>query len=245
MAQQSSPDDIITIQNVDIGCTDIITDVVPTNRKELDTEGKPYTVYEDVTYEMDHSEGFTVRYGGKRFTLKPGEVRRFPRYIAEHIAKALTAHLLFKKEQETKINGLSKDKNEHKKLLQKIFLDVEHIYKEDPLEPGDKAVAEVEALNRPGALDRPVNVGKVDPLGFGTSDTPVKSLDDVLADVPDEVTSEAPEAPIDSEPEKKEAKTAKDFSLKELIETAYNLGIEITPEDKKDKEALYNKIKNF
>lgn len=81
------------------------------------------------THELDQlhvtnptNETFTVKWGGKPYTLEPGEKKIWLRFLAQHFAKHLTNAILLRKEKAHKDAYLASGGNE-KDYMPKSFVD--------------------------------------------------------------------------------------------------------------------------
>ena len=119
--QKSDPQDILIVKNIDVGCQEVSTDVVPVTRIVVDQEtGQRSTIYDQQVEEYRHADYFQCKYSGKPFRVRPGETRLMPRFIAEdHFAKHLADHILTKRGKPT--NSAS----ERPKVLAEIIIGVQ------------------------------------------------------------------------------------------------------------------------
>lgn len=128
MSKEKSPDDVLTVHNIDIDCEEIshytTTEVLSI---KVDDREQPLREYSENITDIDHAKGFGVFYGGRMFTIAPGMTRNLPRYIAEHYAKHLIDHLLNKKDSDGKLN-LINNEVERKLLIDKIIIDETLLY---------------------------------------------------------------------------------------------------------------------
>jgi hypothetical protein len=179
--QRTDPQDIIIVKNVDIDCDDVSSEVTPTTRKVTDPDTQQVqTLYEQTTEEFSHRDYFQVKWGSKPFRLKPGEERRMPRFIAEHFAKHLANHMLSKREEKEDRKGLVQSITERPKMLGAIMVKVDEYYlQDDSMTEGDKAAAQVDALN-PQEEARAVNMGVVPPTAVGVLMPEPPSLESIM-----------------------------------------------------------------
>jgi len=147
---QKDPNDLLLVRNIDLNSKSVTTDIIKRPFTHKDPEGKEtYTSYEEVETSWDHSLGFRFYYGGKPFTLKPGEKRVMPRYLADHFVKHLLDHMLNEEAQRTKNNSIFKNPAKRKELTDQI---VEGVYQfansEDDIDEGARIHDEYEKVNR-------------------------------------------------------------------------------------------------
>ena len=189
----TSPNDILRVANIDVNCS--------LNDPECHPEGQ---------------DKFTAVYAKNPYTIEAGKARLFPRFIAEHFAKHLTAHILISQEKPIS------DNKERPLLLKQILLGVEESFSAAPeMSEGEKIAAEVDKLEEKVEVTEPVApTGFVEPAG-----TPV-------AEEPQEIEEPKEEAPMEQRP-----------TLRELKEEASKLGISYKKNVTVDQ--LLNLIKAF
>jgi len=150
MPPLTDPQDVLVVQNIDLGCNDIDSE-----------EG------------WSHADFFQVKYGGAPLRIKPGETRLVPRYRAEHFAKHLADHMLMKMEEETGKQFLVNNVIERPKMLAKILVKVESYYLEqtpEPITEADKLKAEDEKLN---PEEKAMDLGEIpNPMVGNLKETP-------------------------------------------------------------------------
>lgn len=196
MAQKIDPQDILVVKNIDVDCNEITSDVIKKKVVYTDEEtGKRTVKEEDAIEEWSHSDFFQVRWSNVPHRIKPGESRRMPRYIAEHYAKHLANHILQKLEKETGRTNLVQNVVERPKVLKQIIVGVdEYFLQGDEIDEGQRAVNQVEELNR---QERPIDIGEVENpmIGKLVESNEDEGVDDIIKSVKaDEKEAEAPQA---------------------------------------------------
>lgn len=171
--EKPDPQDILTIQNIDLDCDEITSNNIFVERQRTDMEGKVHNYKESVSNEFNHTDFFEVRWGNSAIRLMPGEVRRLPRYLGEHYAKHLADHMLMKMEKETNRQFLVNHPIERPKIIKSIIIGVEKIYRDDtvPMSEGERAIAEADRLNEGSSVD----AGKVPNTALGELREPPKN----------------------------------------------------------------------
>ena len=211
-----SPEDIVLVQNIDLDCD-----------------------FFDELENYSHRDYFQFRWNKQPFRLKPGETRRFPRYLAEHFAKHLANHILIKRQDKTKNLNLLGNDVERKKLLNEIIISVENYYHQDEeLNPGQVAAAQVEELNREEERVETLDIGKdesesIEQIKDNT--TTISTPESSTTIIPKEKVEFAgvtTETPIKTKP-----------TRSELVEECKNMGIELEGNEKVD--YLIEKLKDF
>lgn len=125
---KNNENDTVTVKNIDIDCHDVTYDSVRVSERWRDPEsGRVLTQFKDQSYQFDHIEGFQVRWSGQPFTLKPGEMARMPRFLAEHFAQHLADHMLDKKGLELN-RALRNDPIWRPKILKEIIISEEPFF---------------------------------------------------------------------------------------------------------------------
>ena len=103
--------------------------------------------YTIVSIKNIDTENFSFAYNKRPYQIAAGEVRRFPKFLAEHCMKHLIDHLLNKKEIQTN------HPTERASLAEQIYISEEK-FEAPPVKNEDEVVAEqVEKLNRPTDLE--------------------------------------------------------------------------------------------
>ncbi len=213
----TSEQDILLVHNSDVGCQETDPD-----------EG------------WFHKDFFQVKWGGQPHRVKPGETRRMPRFLAEHYAKHLANHILIKREGESGKKGLMQSPVERPKVLATILLGVEEYFGgEQILSEAEKITKQVEVLNEEKAMD----LGTIPNPTMGTLVPEPPSLDEVMKTAGIDDPPQRDGMPLEEgEPSIYNPKKRKP-TQKELIETAYNMGITITGNE--SAEELTKKIRSF
>ena len=114
---------------------------------------------EDFIFEYDRSSG------NAPYTIPAGEVRRFPRFLAEHALKHLIDTILTKRKEKTNNETLRGD------LASQIVISEEDFQQPVVKSESDKLSEEVEKLNRPSDLEMI--------LGKKKAESPVVPVTDV------------------------------------------------------------------
>ena len=218
----ASEQDILLVHNPDIDCNE--TD---------STEG------------WSHKEFFQVKWGGQPHRVKPGETRRMPRFLAEHYAKHLADHILIKEGDTSGRKGLMQSPVERPKVLSKIILGVEEYFGgEMIIGEAEKVIKQVEVLNEEKE-EKALDLGIIPNSTMGTLIPEPPSLNEVMnnAGIDNPQSEISPEAEIKSdEPSIYNPKKRKP-TKKELLETAYHQGINVTGNE--TEEELIKKIRQF
>ena len=109
------PGDILIVRNIDVDCSQ-------------EDEG------------FNHKDCFRVNWGGKPYSITPGESKRFPRFLAEHYAKHLANH----------IYDISEDKSRSRQeIIDESIVKVDEWYNADPLKDENEEVSDwIETLNK-------------------------------------------------------------------------------------------------
>lgn len=200
---QSHEQDLIIVRNIDIDCDFV------------DDEGN------------DHSQAFSVKWGGIPHSIRPGATKLMPRFLADHYAKHLTDHILTKEQNITKKIGLVNDAKRRKAVIESILVGVEQFYMGDvDIEAGEAVARQVEQLNKEDEelMKRPLDLGKVPHKALGYS----RGADDLTVVIPPK--EEMEENPIPKPVKAKAADTATPTKRthKELLEECEKLEIELT-----------------
>lgn len=238
------PEDTLIVRNILIGDDTEVEDVIPyaNARASIDpSTGQQHFVNQIDTnlfeYSWNTKEFFEVRWDGRPHRIKAGEIRRMPRYLADHFAKYLIDFILIHRETREKVTGLLKNRLERAKLYKQIIVGVDSYYNGDMFNyerEGTYVEQQVDQLNK---TSNAVDLGEVPniAMGYGTTDKPPESID-FEPDLPPILPS-TPDAPK-TQDELIEAKT-----IGQLRTEAKQLGIEVKPT--MNKEALASAILNF
>jgi hypothetical protein len=211
---QPHEDDIIIVQNIDVECDAI-----------------------DPSEGWKHSEFFQVKWDGHPHRIKPGETRKMPRYIAEHFAKHLADHMLMKMEEELGKQGMMNHPVERPKMLARIILGIDSsFHEEEPLTEGEKAVQEVDELNRE---DRALDLGEVVNPALGVLKEQVTPIKDVIKATTGKDKVDVAKTKDSSIWDDKKAKPTRG----ELFAECNKLGIDVSGKETVDQ--LISKIKSF
>jgi hypothetical protein len=212
--------------NIDVNCDDVTSDTILVREPYRDAEGRTKERENQKPYTFNHAESFEIRYAGKFFKIKPGETRRFPRFVAELFAKHLADHMLMKMEAETGRKNLVSNPIERPKMIEKIIIDTEYFEIQDENEV-DKLANRVEELNE----ERSVDAGEVvNPLYGNMKETEDTNVDDILKQVKDDETVSG-------------ASGETKYSRPDLMKQCAELGIKFDIKD--NAETLKNKILAF
>jgi hypothetical protein len=103
---------------------------------------------DDFTFEFDRSRG------NYPYTIKAGELGRFPRFLAEHCMKKLIDKILNK--QKIKTNNEAA----RAAVRAEIFVEEEVFQQETPDSPAVRLHKEVESLNKPSDLEKVLSKNK-------------------------------------------------------------------------------------
>ena len=134
---QESENDILTITNPDLNCSEITSEVTfnPVSGGE-------------VAEQFNHKDYFQVKWAGVPHRIAPGETRKMPRFLANHFAKHLADHILLKKEKDENRKGLMSSPVERPMVLSQIILGVdEYFISAGSITEGEQVAKEVESIN--------------------------------------------------------------------------------------------------
>lgn len=191
----SHPQDIVLVRNIHTDCD-----------------------YFDDEEGYSHADAFMVRWDKTPFRIEVGQLRRFPRYLAEHYAKHLIDHILQKQEDEGKGKMMTRNLKLREKLHAEIFAEVEETYASDNRSAAEVEAQKIEALNK-DFLAKTQQAYRGSPMPEGSR--PAGPDDAVVEeDVEDEV--DMPPAPVDYST----------WSRPDLIREAKERGIKISATDK-------------
>lgn len=241
---RESPEDLMMVKNIDLNCSEVTSEIVRKDVSREDENGHRYVAYEEVVEEFSHADYFQVKFNGYPHRIAPGETKVWPRYLAEHYAKHLADHMLQKQEASENKMGLVNSKVERPKVLKQIIVGVQQYYydsEEANMTAEQQRIRQIEDLNRPAAPGLREEGGrKVHDLGEVEDRTPVvnkalgvledepKSLEEVLADVPDDKPT------VERDPNKPALTQPNAITRKELFEAAHAQGIKVTGRETKD-----------
>ena len=119
MPEKRHEADSIIVQNIDLNCD-----------------------FYDEAEDYNHKDYFQVKWDGKPHRVAPGEVRKFPRYIAVHFIKHLINHILDKMDPKGN-KKLMQNKKLRAEIEKKIWVGVDSYVLEQE-DPEVKTVHEVE-----------------------------------------------------------------------------------------------------
>lgn len=146
--RRDDSNDIWFVKNIDLNCSMRTWDTIRITEKWRDTSeegrGRVVTKFRDVSSQYDHAEGFTVKWSNQPITIKPGEIKRMPKYIAEHYVQKLADHILDKRGPEKMLRN---DPIIRPQVEAEIVIRKEEFIADMPLTVGQQAVADIEALN--------------------------------------------------------------------------------------------------
>lgn len=235
------PEDTLIVRNVLVGDDTEVQDVIPyaNARPGIDpNSGAQHFVNQIETDVYEHSwstkDFFEVRWDGRPHRIKPGEIRRMPRYLADHFAKILIDFILTQREEKEKLTGLLKNRNERAKLYKQIIIGVDSYYNGDLYDyqrEGNFVEQQVQEMNTstPNVRD----LGEVPPvaLGWGTTDKepePIESNETAGADFIDSLQPSPLVDEINGKPHTQEELIARK-TIGQLRSEAKQLGIEVKP----------------
>jgi len=115
------------------------------------TPSQVFSNYDVIAIQNIDTEDFTFEYGKSEgnypYTIPAGEVKRFPRFLAEHAVKHLIDKMLNKDDKRTNDMPARQD------LANRIVID-EEVFQQGPIKTeADVQREEVERLNKPSDLD--------------------------------------------------------------------------------------------
>jgi hypothetical protein len=195
-------------------------------------------------------EDFTVNWGGQPFTIKEGERKIFPRFIAEHMAKHMAdrALLLEEKAIEDKTGkkltySILNNAEKRTKAVGGILTAVYQYYLQQPKQTDAQKVAQtVEEANKDVDLDKKASdVGEV-PSNRALGVLSDKPLPKEKSEPPKPLEGQTPQQVVNSETsltDKTKPKPTKD----QLVADCEKLGIELNGNESYDE--LVAKIKAF
>lgn len=139
---QHNPEDRVRVRNiVEPEGDDIRTFWITRLRKEKVRDLNGNEAVRSVPYEEEiewnFKDGFFWAWGGKYYSMKPGEERTMDRFMADHCAKHMVDHILAKRLKATRRmvagvpeydNGILTDEVEKKKIRNRIIVGVEEWY---------------------------------------------------------------------------------------------------------------------
>jgi hypothetical protein len=198
--------DVLIVKNTDVDCN------------VIDSENR-----------YPHSEYFQVKWGGKPHRIAPGQTKKMPRFLAEHFAKHLADHILFKLEDQTKKRGLINSPVERPRVISEILLGVDTYFGSDE----DTSVTEPVDTGMPE--ERAMDLGEVPNPLMGV----LKGNASVTSPLPDSVPVQAKSEEKVSIWDDDKPKPARE----QLLADCDKLGIEITGKESDDQ--LIDKIKAF
>lgn len=238
------PEDTMIVKNILIDDETIVEEVIPyaTIRNQAHDPRTPsqydFNRLDNHLYEHSWStkDFFEVRWDGRPHRVKPGQQRFFPRYLADHFAKALIDFILTKREKDEKLTGLMKNRLERAKLYKQIVVSVASHYNGDGFgdSEGLRVERQVAEMNQKSDANA-FSVGEVvnPALGYGTTDKPPERIEDDIA--PPILSQVGPK----SSPQEIVATKTRN----ELMKEAKKLGLDVTPDMTKDQ--LATAILNF
>jgi hypothetical protein len=251
MPKTEDPNDTLLVRNVDVGCDEVSVDFLKTTKTVIDEDGNRMTEFVEIPFTFNHAEEFQVRWGGQKFRIAPGEVRKMPRSIAEHYAKHLANHVLAKREIEEEKAGLINNPIERPKVLAEILIGVEQYWDDyGQLDEGTEALKKFEELNvQPEA---PVS-SYAQQFGGGKGieikgevDAGVVGRDIPLAKQPTMSTEEVLDQIVESEKENQEAPDAyKNKNKHDLVKEIRQLDPNYKFTTRESKNQLINILERF
>lgn len=140
---EHNPEDRVFVKNIiELNEDDIQTFWVTRYKKMAQVDANGQVVNKDIPYEKEiewnFKDGFFFFWGGKVYTLKPGEQKTYYRFLAEHCAKHMVDYLINREYQASKKMGedgiprynknILNNEIVKKKLWNKIILGVEEWY---------------------------------------------------------------------------------------------------------------------
>jgi len=138
------PDDFVTVMNIDVNCDEYEEYEMYEDYRDPNEPMKMKRRFYQEGY--NHRDKFQVMWDREKFSVKPGQTRRFPGYIARMFVKHLTDHMLNKEDPKGEKNYL-RNQTKRQELYNKIIVDIESLRKEPELTEGQKATKQVEELN--------------------------------------------------------------------------------------------------
>src|SRR3990167_5059351 len=112
----------------------------------------PVSPHDIITIQNTDNEDFEFFYdrasGNYPYTIKAGEIKRFPRFLATHCIKHLIDKIMNKRQQKTSNETIRQT------LADKIIVEEEVFQQAPVLSEADITKREVDRLNRPSDLDR-------------------------------------------------------------------------------------------
>ncbi len=236
------PEDTLIVMNILVDDETEVEEVIPYANSRRDPRHPDAGTSMDFSrldnHIFEHSwntkDYFEVRWDGRPHRIYPGKTRHFPRYLAEHFAKAMIDFILTKREDKEKLTGLMRNRLERKKLYDQIIIGVASHYNGDGFEDAPEGLRVEHQVGQMNV--QAFNVGEVPnvAMGYGLTDkppekvedTPVTSGGDKPAGVPWTVETLT------------QARTRP-----ELMREAKQAGLEVTPDMTKDQ--LATAILNF
>lgn len=148
--KRDDSNDIWYVKNIDENCSEYSWDTIRITEKWKDNSeegrGRMVTRFRDITSKYDHAQGFTVKWSNQPITIKPGEVKRLPKYIADHYVQKLLDHMLDKRGPEKMLRN---DPIVRPEVESKIIVKKEAFIADMPQTVGAQTLADIEALNPP------------------------------------------------------------------------------------------------
>lgn len=141
--QVNNENDTLYIKNIDVGCSDEDFDSVRVSERFKDLEsGRIVTSFKELNYHFKHAEKYQVRWSGTPFDLKPGEVKKMPRFLGEHFAYHLCNHMLGKISPNSVNDPLKRPA-----MIERIIVKEEPFFSSVSDTVGEAITKQVEALN--------------------------------------------------------------------------------------------------
>lgn len=181
-----------------------------------------------------HKDKFQVRWNGTPWSIRAGEQRVLPRYIANHFAKHLADRKLTHEAELEKREPRLNSATERPRILNQIILGVYEYYGDDPRSEDERVQEKVEEVNNAIGLgtipDPTLGVLRPDPK-------PASEILENAKNTPDPV-------PTPVEEDKENASQEKKYRSKEqLLMECTNLDIDVTGNE--TRAELEKKIAEF